>query len=754
MSVRRIKLGVSIEDVVNLLEGAPSKTTAAGTSEHDIDSEMAKEALAFIHDHWSARMDSNNLALVAAERFGLGPQFAVDELVPFGPSGLRSVFHKKQYCLERLRYHFVRLGIMDLKDSGNDLGGSIFRNMFVKSHICIRRLYDCLMTNILARKTLDPQWATACPAELDPYNIMPFNVDKLTPGQAFQVYILEELQKKDLRRYRGSCYIEIESDPVLVDSRPKTFKTHSWRQYMEISEFVKRRAPKETKFEMWQNATTAGVLERVISNLETGYDLQFPDLVPDRHWHAFKNGLYYTIERTFYPYEHPRITPDIVACKYHDAPFKTEIMDLEDWRQVPTPLVEAILSPQLAGIKHVEMNPSTGAKVRYSEDEATEENARRLQKMNEALEAQGLDPVDSLPSDMTVDTGDVIEVPEGHLVKEWAYIFLGRLLFELNVMDSWQMLPMFVGRAGTGKSVLLTTAAKFFEESDVAVVSNDGQKTFGLETIFDKMLWMCKEVKADMTLDQAQLQSMITGEEMSITRKGKTSLQVVWRSPGIIAGNELAAWSDNSGSMSRRLLLFYFNSKVSESDPHLQSKLRDEIPSLMHKCASAYAEAVKLYGSRDLWSMNPYLKEEFANDPEFAKSYRGSRGILPSYFHQNKSGLKQATHLMENFLANADNIIIKAASEEIGMPWDIDEDDRESFKTSASKYFKKQDPQARFPWNNKDKWLATLQDYGLQRRQLEAKDVSKGRGTFKGHHYPIGTWWLFGITLKSEYEEG
>jgi hypothetical protein len=751
MTEKLLKLGISIEDVVALLEGAPSKTTGAGTSEHDIDADMAKEALNLIHEHWTRKISNQNIAAEAADRFGLGPLFAVDDLVPFGPSGLRNTFYKKQYCLERLRYHFVRLGIMDLKDGSTDIGGAVFRGMFSRIHLCIQRLYDCLMSNLLARKTLDPQWATACPSEIDPYNVSPFNVDKLTPGQAFQVFILEELQKKGLRRYRGSCYMEIESDPVLVDGRPKTFKTHAWKPYMEIAEFVKRKAPKETKFEMWQNATTAGVLERVINNIETGYDLQFPELCPDRHWHAFKNGLYYTIERQFFPYGSGRITPDIVACKFHDAPFKTEALDHEDWRNIETPLVDAILDPQLANVKHVETD-ATGAKLRYTDEQATEENDRRLKAFNEVRQSNELEPLDVLPASEVVDAGDVIEIPEGHLVKEWAYVFLGRLLYELNVLDSWQVLPMFVGRAGTGKSVLLTTAAKFFEESDVAVVSNDGQKTFGLETIYDKMLWMCKEVKADMTLDQAQLQSMITGEEMSITRKGRTSLQVVWRSPGIIAGNELATWSDNSGSMSRRLILFYFNSKVSDSDPHLQTKLRDEIPSLIHKCALAYAEAVKLYGNRDLWSMNPYLKAEFKNDPEYAASYRGSRGILPSYFHQNKSGLKQATHLMENFLANSDNIVIKAASEEIGMPWDVDEDDRESFKTSASKYFKKQDPQARFPWNNKDKWLATLQDYGLQRRQLEAKDISKGRGIFKGHQYPAGTWWLFGITLKSEFD--
>lgn len=95
------------------------------------------------------------------------------------------------------------------------------------------------------------------------------------------------------------------------------------------------------------------------------------------------------------------------------------------------------------------------------------------------------------------------------------------------------------------------------------------------------------EVKKDFSLDQAQLQSMITGEEVSIQRKNREALSVVWKAPGLLAGNEVANWSDNSGSISRRMILIKFNRKVAQSDPTLKTKIKAERAALMHKCSRA-----------------------------------------------------------------------------------------------------------------------------------------------------------------------
>ena len=109
------------------------------------------------------------------------------------------------------------------------------------------------------------------------------------------------------------------------------------------------------------------------------------------------------------------------------------------------------------------------------------------------------------------------------------------------------------------------------------------------------------EVKEDLTLDQAQMQSMITGEEVSIQRKGLKAVSVVWKAPGLLAGNELAKWTDNSGSISRRLVIIRFDNKIKNSNPNMKNELRNERPKMLHKCIQAYLEAIKLYGKKDIW---------------------------------------------------------------------------------------------------------------------------------------------------------
>jgi phage/plasmid-associated DNA primase len=166
-------------------------------------------------------------------------------------------------------------------------------------------------------------------------------------------------------------------------------------------------------------------------------------------------------------------------------------------------------------------------------------------------------------------------------------MLMGRILFEVNEKDSWQVIPFFKGRAGTGKSKILDTIADLFRKEDIETVANNAQKGFGLETVYDKLVWRVMEVKKDFGIDQAQFQSMVTGEEVSIQRKNKTALTVVWNSPGILAGNELANWSDNSGSISRRLLIVHFSSKVQNSDPNMSQGLRNERAAFLHKITVA-----------------------------------------------------------------------------------------------------------------------------------------------------------------------
>jgi hypothetical protein len=732
------------EDLIKILEGAPNTKTAAGLTEHDLNEDQLQSALKYLVELWCSPPEAGlSIAEVAAKRFGLLDAFREGLLVPYGDTGFKRVAMQKQLCIVRLRYHFVRIGLMDLDVSSMDEAvGSASKAMFARIHECLYRLQDTLMTALLARKCLDPIWSRACPAGDDPYNIRAFDTNKLTPNQHFFIFVLEQIQRQGLRRYKGSCYIEIDSPPIMVDGKPRTFKTHSWRKHMEIPEFVNRCAPKEVFFQLWQTSVDGPAKNRTIEQLINGFDIQFPDLVPDRSYHAFHNGIYDTIRRKFYAYGSPEIRSDMTCCKYHALNFREDIIDME-WRDIPTPAFDKILSVQLDHVVHTEMAGSVPLK--WTKKTAAEENKRLREDYNERF---AKDPGCARPVYVEEDT--IMTIPEGQLVRDWAYVFSGRLLHPVNLFDTWQVMPMFVGRAGTGKSLILTTVSKFFNECDVATIANNVQQGFGLETVYDKMMWMIKEVKHNLGLDQGELQSMITGEEMSIMRKGLPAQQVIWRSPGIMAGNELANWSDNSGSMSRRLILFYFMKKVHQSNPRLMDDLNDELPEIMHKANSAYAEACARFGHCDIWAKDPELAKIMREDPTF--EYRGSRTILPSYFHSNKNNFKQQTHLMENLLANKDELIVTGKESGRGMPFEAEAEGRPSFKSIANAFFKKQD--GKFQWTKTDRYLTVFEDWNIEVRPITDADIRAHRNVFAGHNYPAGTNWIFGVQPKDQSDVG
>ena len=129
---KRLKVSdISPQDVLALLEGSPNASNPDGYTEHDLDANACKSALQLLVSTWTSKSDGRPMATIAADRFGLLDLFEQDSLVPHGSSGLKKAMDRKQLCLIRLRYHFVRLNIMDLEDTTDDPGGSSFRGMFV-----------------------------------------------------------------------------------------------------------------------------------------------------------------------------------------------------------------------------------------------------------------------------------------------------------------------------------------------------------------------------------------------------------------------------------------------------------------------------------------------------------------------------------------------------------------------------------------------------------------------------------------------
>ena len=120
----------------------------------------------------------------------------------------------------------------------------------------------------------------------------------------------------------------------------------------------------------------------------------------------------------------------------------------------------------------------------------------------------------------------------------------------------------------------------------------------------------------------------MSGEELAVAKKFKTAQTKRWTTPGMLAGNEVPNWSDNSQSMQRRIVLFDFPHTVSQGDMRLADKLAEELPLILVKSNRAYREFAGRHGQTNIWN------------------------ILPDYFRTTREQMAQDVNVVEAFVAS------------------------------------------------------------------------------------------------------
>ena len=203
------------------------------------------------------------------------------------------------------------------------------------------------------------------------------------------------------------------------------------------------------------------------------------------------------------------------------------------------------------------------------------------------------------------------------------------MCYDTTDIDKWQVIPFLKGIAGSGKSTIITKICKkFYDSEDVRTLSNNIERKFGLSSLYDGFMFIAPEVKGDLCLEQAEFQSMVSGEDVSIAQKYEKARSVEWKTPGILGGNEVPNWKDNSGSVLRRLLTFNFGKQVKDADPHLDEKLDAEIPVILLKCVKGYLEYSQKYSDQNIWN------------------------VVPKYFKGIQNQVAMVTNSLQNFLSS------------------------------------------------------------------------------------------------------
>jgi hypothetical protein len=224
----------------------------------------------------------------------------------------------------------------------------------------------------------------------------------------------------------------------------------------------------------------------------------------------------------------------------------------------------------------------------------------------------------------------------GTLAFEMLEIMIGRLFYSVGLYDNWQVAPLLKGDANTGKSTVAELVKEMFPAGQVGAITATQEKTFGLESLYQKRLILIPDLpkKFSLIVAQSDFQSMTSGENVSIARKNKSAVSnVEWKVPLFMAGNYLPDYNDNSGSISRRLVIFPFQTLVTKRNTDLKPTIiRDELVHVMKRCIKAYRDKRTTMGSVDFWSK-----------------------IVPACLQETQAETKEQTNYLQNFIRNGDN---------------------------------------------------------------------------------------------------
>lgn len=460
------------------------------------------------------------------------------------------------------------------------------------------------------RKVLSSNTITMCPVE-DTLNMHTFMMEHATQLEGIHrllVFILHELERAQLRRFGDKCF----KQKFIQDGAGQWCATKYWHEECTIEQFVARKCDKEHNYEMW-NIVLAGrdPAKRIRDRLMDGVEREFPELQVDRHLFAFRNGLFECTRSKFYPYDDvDAIAEDIddnaAAMNFFDLNCYEEIDDVIDPAAIPTPILDSVFMFQL---KHTFTKP-----VRDAE---------------EALAAAS--PEGRAAAEAALQRARAVQLASKQEVIWWVYVLLGRMFFELNVHDNWQICTFIKGYAGTGKSTLAQLLAAIFPHQHIAYIASTIEPIFGLQDKFDKLLWLCLEVKENFGLPLSQLQSMISGEPVTVPRKNKDPVTVMWKSPGMMFGNEIPPWKDKAGALLRRFVMVLFEVPVGEEEKNMNllAELQGELGAIIPKVTRIYLTACLKYRHVDIWHKLPKWFRECRDN--FAHSV----DIVSRFFRDN-----------------------------------------------------------------------------------------------------------------------
>lgn len=224
-------------------------------------------------------------------------------------------------------------------------------------------------------------------------------------------------------------------------------------------------------------------------------------------------------------------------------------------------------------------------------------------------------------------------------VRKWVKILLGRLLFDINHLDGWQVMIFIKGVGGSGKSKLVYHVNKCFTVDQIGRLQSESQKQFVLGDLYQggkSLIVSCPECDENMTMARTDFLSIVAGDGCMVTVKGGTSIPIdKWTAPCIMAGNALPVRKDTSDAEARRIMMIDHPNPVQfvDKDTKLDQRMDQDHAAYLTACAGLYLNYAYVHGAQDIW------------------------GICPDYFNAQKKKVRQNSNVLASFLSQSELLI-------------------------------------------------------------------------------------------------
>ena len=233
---------------------------------------------------------------------------------------------------------------------------------------------------------------------------------------------------------------------------------------------------------------------------------------------------------------------------------------------------------------------------------------------------------------------------------------LAALYVILTNRNDWQLFFEVTGDGGSGKSVFANIATLLAGEQNTEsgrLVDLDEPR--GRESFVGKTLLICPE-QSRYGGDGGGLKSITGGDPVNIDPKHRSKFKAVIPAVVLIVNNEATRFTERSGGIERRRVIFHFDKVVPENerDPNFMDKIEGEVGGIIYKLIHTFEqpETAKAALKEQQTSDEALeIKSESDHITEFCGYFYSAPQIEGLYIGNGILDGKARTHLYPAYLA-------------------------------------------------------------------------------------------------------